>query len=204
MPERDGVSGHAHSRRSRFLRSDVYHSRRTALLIKHDQQFVKRSVAIQDVSSALPESMGEKYSLPRRPGEVIAGLRAGGSRIDLFTFLQRPPETSPKFAYPMEWDNLAVLPISTYDTGGLADPVYRKEQGSAGREKGRDCPRSSVRRALPPWNRRISITRPRSARKRFPHYGMDLEGARRYAGTFLDRSFFIGALLEDNFLGSSN
>jgi hypothetical protein len=25
------------------------------------------------------------------------------------------PDTSPKYPYPMEWDNIAVLPVSTFD-----------------------------------------------------------------------------------------
>ena len=37
--------------------------------------------------------------------------------------------------------------------------------------------------------------------RRFPHYGMDLEKARAYAGTFLDRSIFIGAFLNDQMIG---
>ena len=31
-----------------------------------------------------------------------------------FTFMQAMPKTSPKYAYPMEWDNLAVIPVSTF------------------------------------------------------------------------------------------
>ena len=37
--------------------------------------------------------------------------------------------------------------------------------------------------------------------KRFPHYGMTLERARKYAGTFLDRSIYIGAFLGDSMIG---
>ena len=37
--------------------------------------------------------------------------------------------------------------------------------------------------------------------KRFWHYGKDLEAVRRMNGTFLDRSIFIGAFLQDNLIG---
>ena len=37
--------------------------------------------------------------------------------------------------------------------------------------------------------------------KRFPHYGMPLEKVRPYAGTFLDRSIFIGAFLGEVLIG---
>src|SRR5689334_18029501 len=58
---------------------------------------------------------GEKYTFPDDPEAMIKGLRDCGARIDLFTFLQRVSETFPKYGYPMEWDNLAVLPVSTFD-----------------------------------------------------------------------------------------
>ena len=58
---------------------------------------------------------GEQFSHLDDPETMINGLRACGVRTDLFTFIQSPPETSPKYAYHMEWDNLAVLPVSTFE-----------------------------------------------------------------------------------------
>jgi hypothetical protein len=58
---------------------------------------------------------GDKYNFPDEPEAFIEGLKKCGTRIDLFTFLQKLPETEPKYSYPMEWDNLAVLPVSTFD-----------------------------------------------------------------------------------------
>jgi hypothetical protein len=58
---------------------------------------------------------GDKYEFLDDPEVILEGLRGSGTRVDLFTFMQKLPETSPKYAYPMEWDNLAVLPVSTFD-----------------------------------------------------------------------------------------
>ena len=63
----------------------------------------------------------EKYHFLDDPKPVLEGLRKCGTRIDLFTFMQRLPETSTKYAYPMEWDNLAVLPVSTFES--LVEPA---------------------------------------------------------------------------------
>ena len=49
------------------------------------------------------------------PEPVIDALRQSRTRIDVFTFMQKVPETSPKYSYPMEWDNFAALPVTTYD-----------------------------------------------------------------------------------------
>src|SRR5206468_7988260 len=58
---------------------------------------------------------GDKYRFLSDPKPVIDGLREAKAPMDLFTFMQRLPETSPKYAYPMEWDNLAALPITDFD-----------------------------------------------------------------------------------------
>src|SRR5215469_13649874 len=58
---------------------------------------------------------GDKHEFPNDPDAFLTQLRSCGTRVDIFTFLQRIPETVPKYAYPFEWDNLAVLPVSTFD-----------------------------------------------------------------------------------------
>src|SRR5260370_22677280 len=45
----------------------------------------------------------------------VNGLRQCNARIDLFTFMQKLPETTSKYAYPMEWDNFAAVHVSTFD-----------------------------------------------------------------------------------------
>jgi hypothetical protein len=47
------------------------------------------------------------------PEQVLHGLRHCGQRVDLFTFTQRLPDTTPKYKYTMEWDNFAALPVTT-------------------------------------------------------------------------------------------
>src|SRR5271157_3322374 len=57
----------------------------------------------------------DKYQFLSNPEPLIQALSCSDERIDLFTFMQGLPETKPLFDYPMEWDNLAVLPISTFE-----------------------------------------------------------------------------------------
>ena len=58
---------------------------------------------------------GDGYKFLADPETAIAALRGSNTRADLFTFLQKLPETSPRYLYPFVWDNLAVLSISTFD-----------------------------------------------------------------------------------------
>ena len=57
----------------------------------------------------------DRYQFVEDVPSTIEGLRACGRRIDIFTFLQPLADASPRYSYPMEWDNLAVLPVSTFD-----------------------------------------------------------------------------------------
>jgi hypothetical protein len=145
---------------------------------------------------------GDKYTFPDDPEALLNGLRKCGTRIDLFTFLQKLPATEPKYPYPMEWDNLAVLPVSTFDhwwTHQIRSfPRNRARQAEKKGVTFREVPFGDV---LLKGICEIYNECPVRQGKRFPHYGMSFERAREYAGTFLDRSIFIGAFLGDSMIG---
>ena len=67
----------------------------------------------------------DAYELLDDPEAMLDGLRKSGIRIDLFTFMQIMPETSPKYAYPMEWDNHGSL--AGLDLRPLVEPPNRHE-----------------------------------------------------------------------------
>jgi len=145
---------------------------------------------------------GDKYTFPDDPEVTLAELRNCGTRIDVFTFLQRLPETAPKYSYPMEWDNLAVLPVTTFEHW------WDKQIRSLPRNRARQAEkRGVVMREMQYGDElvcgicEIYNETPFRQGKRFPHYGMTLERARDYAGTFLDRSIYVGAFVGETMIG---
>jgi len=60
---------------------------------------------------------GEGYQFLDDPEVALGALRESGARIDLFTFIQSLSDTSPKYDYPMEWDNMAALRVRVMTTG---------------------------------------------------------------------------------------
>ena len=64
-------------------------------------------VAVQD------EELVEAETVPN-PDAFIAQLKERGPNADIFTFAQKLPHTTPKHEYHLEWDNVAVIPITTY------------------------------------------------------------------------------------------
>jgi hypothetical protein len=145
---------------------------------------------------------GDKYQFLDDPKPVIEALPEAGTRIDLFTFLQKVTETSPKYSYSMEWDNLAVLPLTTFDhwwkntVDNKTRNMVRKSE-----KKGVEVREVPFDDALVHGIWEINNESPVRQGRRFPHYGMSLERTHKYAGTFLDSSTFIGAFFEGRLIG---
>lgn len=145
---------------------------------------------------------GDKYESLHDPEAMIQGLRNAGNRIDLFTFLQELPESSPTYSYPFEWDNLAVLRVSTFDNW------WTKQVDAKTRNMVRKADKKAVTLrevlfddALVHGIWQIYNECPIRQGKPFPHYGKDLESVHKEEATYLDRSIFIGAFLGDRLVG---
>jgi hypothetical protein len=151
----------------------------------------------------------DKYEFLEDPGATIDGLRKSGIGIDIFKFLQRLPdmpeklaEIRPKYDYPMLWDNLAVLPVTTFDHW------WNHQIRSYPRNRARQAEKKGVVFREAPFDDRlvhgiweIYNECPVRQGRPFVHYGKSVETVRGISETFLDRSIFIGAYLDDRLIG---
>jgi hypothetical protein len=144
----------------------------------------------------------EKYKFLDDPQSVIDAVAVYRPRVDLFTFLQRLPESAPKFGYPAEWDNLATLSITTFENW------WTHQIGFKARNKAKQAEKNGVVLREVPFDdalvagiHEIYNESPIRQRRRFPHYGKNFETVRREEATFLDTSIFIGAFFEDKLIG---
>jgi hypothetical protein len=169
---------------------------------KQSMQICGKEVLIKGKLIRIARLDGEGYQFLEDPEAAIESVRNSGVRIDLFTFIQRLSDTSPKYSYPMEWDNMAVLPVTTFEHW-MAHQVSSRVRNTI-RKTAKD---GVVVREVPfddALIRGISAIyneTPVRQGRRFPHYGIDLERLRRMKGTFLDRTTFIGAFFEGNLIG---
>src|SRR5437868_2999459 len=138
----------------------------------------------------------DKYHYLDNPEPFLEGLRKCGQRIDLFTFLQRLPAAAPKFPYPMELDNLAAIPITTFEQW------WTQQIGFKARNKAKQAEKRGVTIREIPFDNllvqgiwQIYNECPVRQGKRFHHYGKDVATVYREAATYLDCSIFIGAFL---------
>lgn len=140
--------------------------------------------------------------LEEHPQQLLDGLRESGSRIDLFTFTQRVPDTTPKYHYPMEWDNCAAIEVTTFDQW------WKQQIRPEARNRARQAEKKGVVIREVPFDEalvkgiwEIYNETPVRGGRRFPHYGEDLQTVHDEEATFLDRSSFIGAFLDDALIG---
>lgn len=144
----------------------------------------------------------DDYKFLEDPELVLSELRRSKSRIDLFTFLQKLPDTSPRYAYPFEMDNFAVLSVSTFDHW------WTKQIGFKARNKAKQAEKKGVVVREAPFDEtlvngiwQIYNECPVRQGRLFPHYGKDLDTVRKMSGTFLDSSIFIGAFDGERLIG---
>jgi hypothetical protein len=144
---------------------------------------------------------GEGYQFLDDP---VAALKAlgNGPRIDLFTFIQRLSDTAPRYSYPMELDNMAALRVTTFDDWMTKqiDFKVRNKARKAGKN-GVVVREAAYDEAYVRGIQAIYNESPVRQGKPFWHYGKDLEAVRKMNGTFLERSIFIGAYLEEKLIG---
>jgi hypothetical protein len=161
-----------------------------------------KDIRIQGRFIRMARLEGEKHTFPHDPETVIDGLRKSGVRADILTFLQKVSDTSPKYSYPMEYDNLAVLPVSTFDHW------WNHQIRSLPRNRARQAEKKGVTfrevlfgEVLIRGICGIYNETPVRQGKAFPHYGMSEDQARDYAGTFLNQSVYVGAFVGDTMIG---
>jgi len=159
-------------------------------------------IRVQGMFCRIARLDADRYKYIDDPVATIDGLRKCGKRADLFTFIQKPSETEPKFSYPIEWDNLAVLSISSFDEW------WNKQIGFKARNKAKQAQKKGVIIREVPFDDNLvkgiweiyNETPVRQGRA-FPHFGKSIETVRRVSATYLDSSVFIGAFFEEQLIG---
>lgn len=144
----------------------------------------------------------DTYEFVTDPQSIIEALKESGQRVDLFAFMQKLPSTEPTHPYHLEWDNLAVLTVSTFDewwTKQINDKTRNmaRRAGKKGVAVRQACLDDDFIQGIWAIYNECEIRQG----KPFPHYGKDLATVRRMMVTYPDRSVFIGAYLDSTLIG---
>ena len=165
-------------------------------------QICARDIRVEGRLIRIAHFDGDSFKFLDNPEQLLEELRKHEGRIDLFTFIQTLPATSPKYPYPMEWDNFAVLPISTFDNW------WTHQIGFKARNKAKQAQKRGLSVREVPFNDelvkgiwQIYNECPVRQGRVFPHYGKSIEAVRKMSETFLDSSIFLGAFDAEKLIG---
>ena len=152
------------------------------------------------VAEIFDEELVEGETVANPPG-FIASLLASPLRADIFTFAQRPPETTPKFNEVFDWDNWAIASTLSFQGWWEKLPQESRKNVRRSAKKGVSVRAVPFDTALVRGIQGIYNETPVRQGKKFWHYGKDFATVKMENETYLERSEFIGAFYEETLIG---
>jgi len=143
----------------------------------------------------------ESRILPH-PEEVLRVLEVLRLSPDLFTFAQKLPDVIPRYPYRIEWDNVAAVPITSYEHW-MNNQVAKKTKYSITKAYRKGVVTRVVRFDDELVDGIYSIYNELPVRqgKPFWHYGKPKEVVKQDTAAFLERARFIGAYYGEELVG---
>lgn len=126
--------------------------------------------------------------------------RSKGFKADIFTFAQKLPNITPKYPYPIEWDNVAAIRLSSFEDWWRRLPQETRRNVRLSTKRGVVTRVTEFNESLIRGIMEINNETPIRQGRHFHHYGKDLAAVRKDYSSFLERSEFIGAYLQDELI----
>ena len=152
------------------------------------------------VATVMDEQLMQGHPL-REPGPFVESLR-NNRMADVFTFAQTVMDVTRRHDYSMEWDNAAVIPITTYQDW------WEKRLPQESRKNIRRAAKRGLEVRVVPFDddlvkgiQRIYCETPVRQGRSFWHYGKPFDVVKMENATYLDRSEFVAAYLKEELVG---
>lgn len=136
------------------------------------------------------------------PEAFLAALTRSRLSADIFTFAQKLPDVTPRYGYYREWDNPAVIPITTFSNWWdhqVESSVRRAVRKAT--KVGVVVEPAELNEAFVKGIVDIYGETPVRQGKAFWHYQKDAEAVRTENATYPERSAFLGAYHKDELVG---
>ncbi len=129
-------------------------------------------------------------------------LKQSGLKADLFTFGQRLPDETPKYNYKIEWENVAAIPIVSYQEwwDKRTDAGVRRAVRKAAK-LGVEVKVVDFDDALVEGIVKINNETPIRQGRPYWHYQKPFGEVKLEHATYADRNVFIGAYLQGELIG---
>jgi len=137
-----------------------------------------------------------------QPEAFIEQLQRSGVAADIFTFCQRLPYQTPRFAYPMDLESIAVLPVTTYEHWWTTQ-INNKTRNLVvkARKKGVVLKQAVFDDEFVKGVTAIFNETPIRQERPFLHYGKTFETVKAQFARYLFREDIVGAYLGDELIG---
>jgi hypothetical protein len=136
------------------------------------------------------------------PEIFLNQLRQTKTNADIFTFCQKLPDTAPQFHYYMEWDNFAVIPITSYDEWWTKRlPQVTRKNVRRGYKRGVIVKVAEFNNDLVKGIINIYNETPIRQGGPFWHYRKDFDTVKKGTSSYLSKSDFICAYYENELIG---
>ena len=126
---------------------------------------------------------------------------SSGVRADLFTFAQKPPATTPRYQYPLEWQSTAVVRTSSFKGWWEKLPQATRKNVRRAQKHGVVVRVCQLDENFIKGLVELNNDSPFRQRKAYLNYGKTFEQVQKDQSTFLDRSEFVGAYFKDELIG---
>jgi hypothetical protein len=166
-------------------------------------QIQNKNLVVSGKCPRIAKLYDEYFDWIDEPCRFIDDLKLNNVHADLFTFVEKGVSAPrPQYDFYHEWDEIAVLQISTYQDW-LKNRIRHDE-----RNRLKKAGKSGIETRLVEFNddfvkgiKEIYDESPIRQGRRFRHYQKSLEHLRQINGTFIDTCEFIGAYYQGELIG---
>jgi len=135
------------------------------------------------------------------PKEFISALKQTSLNADFFSFAQKPPETSRKYDYHLEWENWAAARTTSFKDWWENLPQESRKNVRRAARRGVRVRIATLDDDFVNGVHSIYNETPIRGGRRFWHFGKDVEAIRESLATYADRTVFIGAYWNEELIG---
>lgn len=135
------------------------------------------------------------------PAACIQALKAQKRRVDIFTFVQKIPNTVPRYTYPITWESLAVIQLITFEQWWTRLPQETRKNVRRSEKRGVVVSVNELSDKLIHDLVDLNNDNPIRQGKRYTHFGKTFDQVKRDQLSYLDRSDYICAYFGDELVG---
>jgi hypothetical protein len=144
----------------------------------------------------------ECYEMIRNPPELFKRIVEREPGVDFVTFGQRLPDAVPRYAYPLTWEAIAALRVTTHDDW-LNQQISKENRKNVSKaaKKGVVVCESEYSDDMVRAIKEIYDEAPLRQGKKFWHYNKGFDTVKAENGTYLGNSVFLVAAVDGAIVG---